>query len=254
MTTRVTLLAALYLAVCAGNGLARTWTDSTGKFKIEAELVDVEDGKVRLKKDDGSIVTVPLIKLSAGDRAFLRRRMREERDEAPRELPPTVNNRMLTGKSQELANDDGKPAGQKSFPRGHASAFVAPEGTWYLTSVRLHGARYGHPMPPREDFHITLCNEDFEQIADFTFPYGTFQRGEPRWVALPITPTKVPAKFVICAGFNAERTKGVYVSHDEEGTSLVGLPGNPSGQFTGGDWMIRVTLDKVKATFSRDRR
>ena len=53
--------------------------------------------------------------------------------------------------------------------------------------------------------------------------------------------------FYICLDFNAERTKGVYVSHDAEGESLVGLPNKPAGRFTGGDWMIRVKVDRLKS-------
>lgn len=48
----------------------RTWTDATGKFKIEAELVRVADGKVELKKTDGTTISVPLDKLSAADQAI----------------------------------------------------------------------------------------------------------------------------------------------------------------------------------------
>src|SRR5256885_1360485 len=50
----------------------REWTDTTGKFKIEAELVAVRNGKVILEKPDGSVITVPLDKLSANDQAFLK--------------------------------------------------------------------------------------------------------------------------------------------------------------------------------------
>ena len=57
---------------------------------------------------------------------------------------------------------------------------------------------------------------------------------------------KVPREFVICLNFNPTATKGVYVSHDKEGTSLVGLPGNHAGSFTGGDWMLRVEIDTLK--------
>jgi len=41
----------------------RTWTDDTGKFKIEAKLQRVEDDKVFLKKTDGKISSIPLAKL-----------------------------------------------------------------------------------------------------------------------------------------------------------------------------------------------
>ena len=49
----------------------RTWSDTTGKFRIEAELVSVEDGKVNLKKKDGEVVSVPLAKLSKADQEFV---------------------------------------------------------------------------------------------------------------------------------------------------------------------------------------
>ncbi len=161
------------------------------------------------------------------------------------------------GETRELALDDGKPAGKKSFPKGHALMFNSPEGAWYLTSIRIHGARYGLPQPPDEDFHVTLCDKDFLPIKDYAFPYATFERtADPEWVTLKLEPVKVPEKFVICLNFNAERTKGVYISHDAEGTSLVALPDQPNGIFTGGDWLIRPTLTRdasVKVTAAEDK-
>lgn len=49
----------------------RTWEDVTGKFQIEAKLLGIEAEKVQLQKKDGSIVSVPLDKLSESDRAYL---------------------------------------------------------------------------------------------------------------------------------------------------------------------------------------
>jgi hypothetical protein len=48
----------------------RTWTDATGSFKVEAELVRVVDGKVELRKPDGTVIAVPLDRLSTADRAI----------------------------------------------------------------------------------------------------------------------------------------------------------------------------------------
>ena len=62
------LLACVLIAQAA---TARTWTDVTGKFTIEADLVAVEGEQVRLKKTDGTIVTLPINKLSLADRRFL---------------------------------------------------------------------------------------------------------------------------------------------------------------------------------------
>ena len=83
--------------------------------------------------------------------------------------------------------------------------FESPEGVWYLTSIRIHGARYGYPQPPNEDFHVTLCDKNYKPIKDYTFPYAAFERkSEPDWVTLKLEPAKVPEKFVICLNFNAE--------------------------------------------------
>jgi hypothetical protein len=49
----------------------RVWTDSTGKFQIEAKLVGVEGGKAKLAKPDGTVIHVPIDKLSEADRKFI---------------------------------------------------------------------------------------------------------------------------------------------------------------------------------------
>ena len=59
------------LLVIAPAASAREWTDTTGGFSVEAELVEVKDGKVRLKKPSGQIVAVPIAKLSKGDREYI---------------------------------------------------------------------------------------------------------------------------------------------------------------------------------------
>ena len=59
------------VAFRADNASAREWTDITGAFRIEAELVEYKDGVVRLRKTDGSIVSVPLAKLSKADQNYV---------------------------------------------------------------------------------------------------------------------------------------------------------------------------------------
>jgi hypothetical protein len=243
---RLQWLAIMLLAstLCAADSAARKWTDATGKFSVEAELVDFQDGKVRLKKANGNEITVSFDKLCEADQKFLEKSQADAFGEGGGEA--AISRDKLTGKPKELANDDGKPAGKKSFPQGHASGFDAPDGEWYLTSVRIHGGRYGYPAPPKEDFHVWLCDKDFKELADFKFPYSRFAKGPSTWVTLKIKPTKVPKHFVIALGFNAEATKGVYISHDAEGTSLVGLAGEQAGTFGGGDWLIRPSLEQLK--------
>ena len=49
----------------------RTWSNSTGKFTIEAKLVEVIDSKATLQKKDGRLIKLPLKKLSKKDIAFV---------------------------------------------------------------------------------------------------------------------------------------------------------------------------------------
>lgn len=49
----------------------REWTDNTGRFRVQARLVELQGGQVRLLKDTGKYTTVPLARLSASDRAYV---------------------------------------------------------------------------------------------------------------------------------------------------------------------------------------
>ncbi|MBM4091983.1 MAG: hypothetical protein FJ276_21510 [Planctomycetes bacterium] len=64
--------------LCDPSPLPRKWTDSTGKYSVEADFVDCEDRKVRLKKPDGSVINVPMVKLSAVDQRYVKSRLQKE--------------------------------------------------------------------------------------------------------------------------------------------------------------------------------
>ena len=51
----------------------RTWESADGKFKTRAMLVEQVNQTVRLRKEDGKVVIVPLDRLSAEDREYVRR-------------------------------------------------------------------------------------------------------------------------------------------------------------------------------------
>jgi tetratricopeptide (TPR) repeat protein len=148
----------------------------------------------------------------------------------------------------ELSYDDGKSDGQKSIAgSGHGIIFDAPGDGYAVKTVRIFGSRYGQDRAPNEDFHIYVCDENLEVIKDVSFPYSRFTRGNPRWVTLRVKPVEVPSTFMICAGFNPERTKGVYIHYDNSssGNSFKGLPGSEPEPFNEGEWMIRATLEKM---------
>jgi len=50
---------------------SRQWTDTTGKFSVAAELVEIVGENVRLRRTGGQVITVPIAKLSAADRTYL---------------------------------------------------------------------------------------------------------------------------------------------------------------------------------------
>ncbi len=152
-------------------------------------------------------------------------------------------------KARELALDDGTMKGKKSIAGGgHAVQFEAPGEGWTLTAVRVHGSRYGYPRPPRENFVVFLCDEKFQPITEFEFPYSKFERGESKWVTLEVKPTKLPRTFILGVDFDPTQTKGVYVSHDKEGSgrSFVGLPKQEAQPFKQGDWLIRAKISPGK--------
>jgi hypothetical protein len=73
------LLASIALAVAGG--VPRTWTDSTGKFKIEARFVAQDKGKVTLEGKDGKRFEIEVTKLSAEDQKHLAELARKTSDD-----------------------------------------------------------------------------------------------------------------------------------------------------------------------------
>jgi hypothetical protein len=53
---------------------SRTWTDASGKHHIKAELQRVEGDDVLLKKTDGTLLRIPIKKLSEADQEFVEKR------------------------------------------------------------------------------------------------------------------------------------------------------------------------------------
>ncbi|WP_165073588.1 RNA polymerase sigma factor [Paludisphaera rhizosphaerae] len=165
--------------------------------------------------------------------------------DAPKPPRTTAPQPPKKAETKELALDDGKDAGRRSIGgSGHAVRFEAPNDASTLVKVKVHGARYGTPRPPREDFIVFLCDDKFQKLAEFPFRYEKFERGDAKWVTLDVSPTKLPKTFYLGVDFDPGPTKGVYVSHDDKKSdrSVVGLPGEKPEPFEKGNWMIRAVL------------
>ena len=81
----VLVLVCLHLAAAAAS--ARQWTDRSGGYSVEAELVKVEDGRVHLRKPDGQIITVPRDRLSEVDQRYLKSWSPDAREKEPSPAP-----------------------------------------------------------------------------------------------------------------------------------------------------------------------
>jgi len=148
-----------------------------------------------------------------------------------------------------LKYDDGKPDGKKSVAgTGEMVRFELPNEAQKLISLRVHCARYGTAQPPKENAEFTIVSDDGSEVVHSEqVPYSTFKRGESRWTTIRLKdPVKVPKAFWVIMDFDAQQTKGVYVSFDSStgGThSKLGVPGGEMKDVsTGGDWMVQAIL------------
>jgi RNA polymerase sigma-70 factor (ECF subfamily) len=150
-----------------------------------------------------------------------------------------------------LKYGDGKADGKKSFGgNGQMIHFELPDGVTKVRGIKIHGSRYGLPQAPDEDFEITFLNDDMDEILQTeAAPYRLFKRGREMWVRVNFEePVELPQEFWIALNFNAQQTKGVYVSYDTSTKgehSRVGLAGSetpPEPTQFGGDWMVQVLL------------
>jgi hypothetical protein len=70
--TRTILLAAALGVSFAGDAYARLWTDSTGNYKVEADLIAFNDTKVVLERaDDHQLISLAPQELSQADRDYI---------------------------------------------------------------------------------------------------------------------------------------------------------------------------------------
>jgi hypothetical protein len=69
MVRTITLIIACTL-LTAISLQAREWVSADGKFKVQAKLLDVAEGSVQLRTEDGREIVVPLTKLRQTDRGY----------------------------------------------------------------------------------------------------------------------------------------------------------------------------------------
>jgi hypothetical protein len=150
-----------------------------------------------------------------------------------------------------LKYGDGTADGKKSLGgSGEMIEFELPAGITKVRGIKIHGSRYGTDVAPDESFEITFVSDDFGEILHTeAAPYHLFKKGKELWVRVDFKePIELPQKFWVALNFNAQQTKGVYVSYDTSTAgehSRIGLPGDdkePKKTDFGGDWMIQLVI------------
>jgi hypothetical protein len=126
------LLSLTFVGLLAVAAVARTWTDATGRYQVEGELVRYEDRWVQLRKPDGMLVPIHVDRLCAADRSFVARWIiankkpspsRESQNREPGTSQPSRNPTRsgsrrfaVTVRGTELVHNDG--SGRRFFALG----------------------------------------------------------------------------------------------------------------------------------------
>lgn len=151
-----------------------------------------------------------------------------------------------------LKYGDNKPDGKKSIAgAGEMIRFEIDSESEAVRAIRVHGSRYGYPQAPKEDFEVSLLSADMKEVLHTELvPYSLFKRAKKgRWTHVPFKDAvDVPREFWVVIDFNAEKTKGVYVSYDTSTKgkySRVGSTDEDARETDfAGDWMVQVLLAK----------
>ncbi len=104
MRRGIAILVASFAIGAVTLALARTWTDDSGTYQVEADFVGFKDGQVQLKKQDGLVVEVPLSRLSAADRRFVESELRRQREAANKAEETAAANEEQTGALGEASS------------------------------------------------------------------------------------------------------------------------------------------------------
>jgi hypothetical protein len=154
----VLLLASLAAAAAAE---MRTWTDTTGQFTVQARFVALEEGKVRLAKEDGSQLEIELTKLSAADQTYANEQAKAGASPFKAVTkgsdPFRPSSKSTAGTAKGGA---GAGAGRVVVPNwsGAKAVLVAPAGNeWEITvnppaSSGASQAQRPIPLPPKTHF------------------------------------------------------------------------------------------------------
>ena len=157
----------LFCGYSAAEAAVREWTDKSGAFSLEAELVDFDSDQVVLKKPDGHLVAVPIADLSKADQEHLKS------DEAQKMLDPSSD------KSQTWTLQDGtKLAGRVVDYARKSFTIERRRGKVYVDERLLSNLpqMYRHMVPKIVAHYEKTPIENDREFQAWVLQ----QRGQPR--------------------------------------------------------------------------
>jgi hypothetical protein len=150
---RTVLCCFLIASLCPStNAHARKWSDATGKYSVEGELVEVKGKDVVLKKTDGKTITLPISKLSKEDQDFLA-------DDGIKKKP---------------SSEEGASGGDNDAPR---------ERKWQVKGAPLHAAYNS----ANDTGGVVLMNNDGENGRLMTIPLEDLSDDDRKYVQEQVT-------------------------------------------------------------------
>jgi WD40 repeat protein len=127
----------------------RTWTDTTGKFKVRAKFDSVEGGKATLVRDTGEKFTIALEKLSKEDQEYIAKQNTENpfqvTDENPFESAGPAS--KTTSETPRMVDVD--------WSKAQVIPLQTSDLEWQVTLPEIPAANYrpkSTPLPPTTDF------------------------------------------------------------------------------------------------------
>ena len=159
-------LAAAFAAVCLALSSAaraeetRTWTDATGKYKIKAAFVSLDDGKVTLEKASGGEISIELKKLSKADQKYVADVMEDAGDNpfaAKESSPFESKSKRMSRSARSTADDDfgGEPRTVRVDYSSAELISLASTGKWEVdvpAADGFSGKPKSAPLPKKTSF------------------------------------------------------------------------------------------------------
>jgi len=149
-------LALTLLAPAFGQEI-RTWTDSTGKFSIEAKFIGAAGGKVTLQREDGSQIEIELSKLSTEDKIHVAEQLASGGSN-PFVPKAAAGPPMSAAPAAQAAGNLAGSMPRQVTPRWNLARLVgvsASQTRWQLpqgSAVSISYKLRPIPLPPKTDF------------------------------------------------------------------------------------------------------